>query len=310
MRLSRFMRCAIGLLVAVAPFAGVAAPRTFRVATYNLENYVDADGGGRTAKSAEARAKIREHLKAIAPDVLALQEMGRDSALQELRASLKAEGLDFPHWEHVWGFDTNISVAVLSKFPIVARRPHTNDNFLLTGRRFRVSRGFAEVDLQVDAQYTFTLLTGHLKSRRAIPEADEAEMRLEEAKVLREKIDAALARRPNANLILLGDLNDTYDQPPIKTILGRGRDSLVDLRPSEQNGDNKPNPIPRFNPRNITWTHFYGKEDSYSRIDYIFLSQGMARELVREGTFVFTAANWGVASDHRPVVATFRAEDR
>ena len=32
--------------------------------------------------------------------------------------------------------------------------------------------------------------------------------------------------------------------------------------------------------RNITWTHYYGAEDTYSRIDYILLSPGMAKVLL------------------------------
>ncbi len=109
------------------------------------------------------------------PDVIAFEEMGTPSALQELRSSLKAEGVNYPYWEFVTGWDTNIHVTVLSKFPIVARRPHTNENFLLSGRRFRVSRGFADVDIQVNSNYTFTLMAAHLKSKRPVPEADEAE---------------------------------------------------------------------------------------------------------------------------------------
>ena len=178
---------------------------TFRIAEYNVENYLDQPTETRhVAKSNEAKAKIRESIRAMKPDIISFEEMGTTNALLELRASLKADGLDFPYWEHVSGFDTNIHVAVLSKFPITARRPHTNENFLLDGRRFSVSRGFVEVDIQVNTNYSFTLLGAHLKSKRPVPEADEAGLRLQEAKLLREKVDAILAARPNANLIGTG----------------------------------------------------------------------------------------------------------
>src|SRR5437867_1372173 len=134
---------------------GVPAAEVFRVASYNLNNYLEAASGTRPAKSAESKAKIREGLRLLQADVVALQEMGSTNALLELRDSLKAEGLHYPYWEHVSGFDTNIHVAVLSRFPIVTRQPHTNDAFLLFGRRFQVSRGFAEVDIQVNARYEF-----------------------------------------------------------------------------------------------------------------------------------------------------------
>src|SRR5262249_22974969 len=102
--------------------ANLLAADSFRVATYNLDNYLEEAAGTRPAKTLEAKNKIRESIRALKPDVIALQEMGTTNALLELRDSLKSEGIDFPFWEHVAGFDTNIHVAVLSAFPIVARR--------------------------------------------------------------------------------------------------------------------------------------------------------------------------------------------
>jgi len=297
-----------GCLLLVA----ITSAETFRIAAYNVENYLDKPTETRrNIKSPEAKAKIRETIKAMKPDVLALEEMGELSALLELQDSLKAEGLDLPHYEHVHGWDTNIHVAVLSRFPIVARRSHTNEDYLLNGRRYHVSRGFSEVDIQVNSKYQFTLIGAHLKSRRAVPEADEAEMRFEESKLLREIVDKKLATNPNVNLVVLGDFNDTYDTKGIKEIVGRGKTKLVDTRPAEHNGDDQPNPTnPRYSPRNITWTHYYGVEDSYSRIDYLMLSPGMAKEWVTSETYIPTIPNWGIGSDHRPVLATIEAENK
>jgi endonuclease/exonuclease/phosphatase family metal-dependent hydrolase len=277
---------------------------TFRLATYNVENYLDAATQTRHVKSAESRAKVVEGIIALKPDVLALQEMGQPSALEELRGALKSNGLDLPFSERITGYDTDIHVAILSRFPFAALRPHTNEDFLLDGRRFRVSRGFAEVDIQVSSHYSFTLIAAHLKSKRPIPQADEADLRYEEAKLLRERIDALFATNANINLVVLGDLNDNKDSKPIKEIIGRGRHKLVDTRPTERNGD------AADAMRNIAWTHYYGVEDTYARFDYILVSPGMAREWVRGETYIATIPNWGVGSDHRPLVATFEAEDR
>jgi endonuclease/exonuclease/phosphatase family metal-dependent hydrolase len=242
--------------------------------------------------------------------VLAVEEIGPTNALLELRGALRDEGLDYPYWEHVAGFDTNVFVGILSRFPIVARHPHTNENYLLEGRRYQVSRGFAEVEIRVTPRYSFTLIAAHLKSRRAVPVADEADLREQEAIRLRALIDQRLAAQPGINLIVLGDFNDTPDSPAIKTVIGRGRTRLVDTRPAERNGDMDPNPNPRFPPRNITWTHYYGKEDSYQRIDYLLASPGLARAWDPAGTWVLTLPNWGTASDHRPIRARFFAEVR
>jgi endonuclease/exonuclease/phosphatase family metal-dependent hydrolase len=294
------------LLVALSGSPALADD-TFRIATYNVENYLDQPTESRPQpKSAAAKAKVRESIRALNPDVIALEEMGGLSALMELRGSLKAEGLDFPHWELVSGEDTNVHVAVLSKLPIVARRPHTNEGFLLDGRRLRVSRGFVELDLRAGPDFTFTIIAAHLKSRRPVPEANETDQRLQEAKMLRRIVDKDLVANPNARLVVLGDFNDVKDSDSTKEIIGRGRFKLVDTRPAERNADNAPVANAWFQPRDVTWTHYYGKEDTYSRIDYVLLSPAMARAWDKAGTYVLTQPNWGVASDHRPIVATFR----
>jgi endonuclease/exonuclease/phosphatase family metal-dependent hydrolase len=282
------------------------AADNFRVATYNVENYLDHASGTRPAKSEPAKAKVRESILALKPDVLALEEIGSTNTLIELQSSLQTNGLSLPYWEYVTGYDTNIHVAVLSRFPITARHPHTNDTYLMNGTPFMVSRGFAQVDIAVNTNYTFTLIATHLKSKRPIPAADEADMRLEEAKILRQKINACLAANPNVRLIVLGDLNDLHDSPSVRTVIGsRGKSSLVDTRPAERNGDAEPAANRRLAARNVAWTHFYAKEDVYSRIDYILLSHSFARDWNPAETYVLSLPNWGLASDHRPLVATF-----
>ena len=298
----------IGLIWCVALSATSA--ETFRVATYNVQNYLAAPIGTRPAKSDAAKSKVRESIIATKADVIALQEMGGTNALLELRDNLKRDGADYPFWEHVSATDTNIHVAVLSKFPVVARRSHTNDSFVLFNQRHYVKRGFAEVEVRVSERYQFTLLTAHLKSKLAAFEADEQELRDEEAAILRQKIEAILTARPDANLIVAGDMNDVRDAKPVRTLIAAGRKhALFDTRPAEQNGDDQPNNNPRYPAPQITWTHYYGKEDTYRRIDYILLSKGMTRDWVSGGTYIIKISNWGIGSDHRPIVAEFTMED-
>jgi endonuclease/exonuclease/phosphatase family metal-dependent hydrolase len=279
----------------------------FRVATYNLENYLDEPTETRPAKSQESKVKVQESILAMKPDLLCVQEMGSLTALQGLRAELAAKGLDFAFWEFVTGADTNGHIAILSRFPFVERLTRTNDYFLLNGRRFRVSRGFGEVEVQITARYTLTIIAAHLKSKRPVPQANEEDLRIEEAKLLREEIDHRLAANPRLNLIVLGDLNDHKDSTSTKLVIGRGKHKLIDTRPEEHSNSNEADGTEH---RNVAWTHFFAKEDSYSRIDFILLSPGAAREWVKAGTQVLVMPGWGVASDHRPLVAEFEAEDK
>jgi endonuclease/exonuclease/phosphatase family metal-dependent hydrolase len=290
------------LLLCVA--CGLRAAETVRIAEYNVENYLEVSNGARPAKSPEARTAVRETIRALKPDIIALEEIGGTNALLELQGSLKAEGLDLPYWELVNGSDTNVQVALLSRLPITARRPQTNDFFLLAGRRWRVSRGFAEVDIRVNDRFSFTVMAVHLKSKVPMPEADEADLRLEEAKLLRSKIDARLAANPRLRLVVLGDFNDLQDSEPLRTIIGRGSRELLDARPAERNGDRAADASPVF------WTEHFVKEDVYSRIDYILLSRSLAAEWDRAETFIPVFPNWEAASDHRPLVATFKVDGR
>jgi endonuclease/exonuclease/phosphatase family metal-dependent hydrolase len=296
--------------LSLAATAPAEAPARLRIATYNVENYLDAAAGTRVAKPEASRQRVAEALRLLAADVVAFQEMGGADGLTELQSRLGHLGLDYPHAEIVGGYDTNTQVAVLSRHPIVARRSHADEQFLLRGRRFRTTRGILEIDIQVPPAYRFTLMSVHLKSRRETGSAPQQEIREQEAQVLRRLIDARLRGNPDANLVVLGDFNDTKDSLTVRTIRGRGRTALIDTRPAERNGDTLPAARPAQSPRNVAWTHFFEREDLYSRVDYILVSPGMAREWDPQDTYVLAFPNWGEASDHRPLVATFLARDR
>ena len=310
-KLGRALGCGVVLAVWLA-LAATAGAQVFRVATFNVENYVEEAGSSRPLKPEAARARVCESIVALKPDVIALEEMGSTNALMELQGALKKSGLDLPYWDLLAGHDTNAHLALLSRLVIVARHPHTNETYLLGGRRFFVSRGFMETEIRVNANYKFTLIAGHLKSKLPSEIADEEEWREEEALVLRRIVDARLAANPDERLVVLGDFNDTQDSRAIKSILGRGRTGLFDTRPAERTG---PGTGPQATgaptqARRKTWTDFYAKEDSFSRIDYIFLSHGLERDWRSEETYVLNLPDWGTASDHRPLVAGFMAQER
>jgi len=91
----------------------------------------------------------------------------------------------------------------------------------------------------------------------------------------------------------------------MKEIVGHGKTKLADTRPAERNGDHSSADNFYHEPRNSAWTYFYGRNDTYARIDYILLSPVLKRNWLADETFVPTISNWGVGSDHRPIVASF-----
>jgi endonuclease/exonuclease/phosphatase family metal-dependent hydrolase len=142
------------------------------------------------------------------------------------------------------------------------------------------------------------LLAAHLKSKVPTPEADEEEWRYQEAVALRRLVDEHLASRPEEPIIVLGDFNDVIDSKPMRALIGRGRTALFDTRPTERDGDTN-------GTRHVVWTDYYAKEDVYSRIDYILCSRALKKHWRRDETYVLNLADWGSASDHRPIVAGF-----
>lgn len=275
---------------------------TLTIATYNVETYIDTPFHDLEPKSEISRKAVRDNLRAINADIIALQEIGSTNALFELRSALASEGLAYQHWEWIQGHDTNLHLAFLSRLPILARHPYTNDSFLYAGRRHYVGRGFAEIEIEPSPGARLALISAHLKSKRMVIEADQESLREEEATLLREHVDSFLKLHPQGNLVVLGDLNDTIASRAVRTILGRGRTALFDPRPAERNADIDLVPTGRYPPRRIIWTHYFAKEETYSRLDYILLSQSLRSRVDPAATFLPRLQNWGTASDHRPVV--------
>lgn len=274
----------------------VVAQAAITVATYNVENYLVAnrmvDGVYREAypKPEAEKTAVRKAILAIAPDVLAIEEMGKQPFLEELQRDLKIDGADYPHAVVLDAGDADRHVAVLSKLPFKDVKRHAAVPVTFLGQKDVVKRGVLEVAFATDAG-DLTVFVVHLKSRRT-ERPDDPEgvaQRQAEAEAVR---DLVLARFPDpakAKFIVCGDWNDTRNNKPVKALLKRGGTELGTV-------------LTAADSRGEVWTHFYRTANTYSQIDYLLISAGLKSFVVGDGT-IYDGPGMLDGSDHRPVVA-------
>ena len=296
---SRLLPPLLGLLLAGNLRAGNVV-----VASYNVENYLKMERkvDGKTVPDApkpeQEIAAVIDVVKEINPDILGIVEMGDEKTLDEFRARLKAAGLDYPHKEWVRGTDAARHVALLSRFPIVARNSRDEVPFELNGKQMRVGRGILDVTVKLADNFLLHLVGAHLKSRREVPDLDQVAMRAKEAWYLREHLDKILRANPEEKLLLFGDMNDTKNEYPIKELLGSTRDPLrmKDLFLTDYYG--------------YRWTHYWSSADIYSRIDYLMVSQGLWPDINMDKSGISSSRIWYKASDHRAIFTTIKVPEK
>jgi endonuclease/exonuclease/phosphatase family metal-dependent hydrolase len=151
--------------------------------------------------------------------------------------------------------------------------------------------------VQVTPEYQLRLVGVHLKSKLPSPEG-EALTRRAEAQQVRMHIEQILTTDPEANLLCYGDFNDARNTTTFQEITGpRGTAArLSDLPARDLHGDR--------------WTHYWKAADLYSRIDYLFVSNRLAPEVVKDSATVHRSARWNEASDHRPIYTRILPVDR
>ena len=264
---------------------------------YNLHLYglTDRTGTGRLEpKPAEERAAAVAVIARERPDVLAVQEVGDPSVLAEFRDALARAGLDYPHVEYLQRGQSELNLAVLSRFPFTDRKPHVDDQYTLGQAEVLVLRGFIDVEIEVRPQYRFRLLVAHLKSK-VFHALGQTEMRRNEARLLNKHIRGYLKDRPDINLLVVGDFNDTPSSAALREVMGSQQQYARDLRPPDEVGD--------------VWTYFSPGDDNYSRIDYMLASEGLWPETLVERTRVVRHPLGPLASDHRAILGVFRARE-
>ena len=296
--LRRLLLVLFSVCLAWSQAAGALETGEVVVAAYNLENYlkmerrVDGKKAVDAPKPEEEISAAIEVIGEIHPDILGIVEIGDEPMLDDLQARLKAAGLDYPHKEWVKGADKARHLALLSRFPIVARNSRDDVPFELNGTRTRIGRGILDVTVQLAEDYRLRLVGAHLKSRREVPEFSQEAMRAKEAWFFRDHLNKILEANPEENLLLFGDLNDTKNEYAVKEIIGSAKNPfrMKDLFLTDHYG--------------YRWTHYWATADIYSRIDFLLASPGLLPEINMEKSGISSSRIWYKASDHRAIFST------
>jgi endonuclease/exonuclease/phosphatase family metal-dependent hydrolase len=276
------------------------AEEVLTIATYNVANYNLADrmtdGIYRREypKPEREKAALRQVIHALQAEVLALQEMGPPPFLRELQRDLRREGLDYPFATVLDATGEPRSLAVLSRRPLILDRGHTDFDFVYQQGRETVRRGLLEVQVETAAG-PLTLFVVHLKSRYTEQATDPGarELRAREAVAVRDRIISLFPEEETGRFLILGDFNSPVRERAVQAFLSRGQRTISHVLSAEDS-------------RGERWTHFYEREDAYSRVDHVLVSPALRAAVVNDRARIYDGPGVREASDHRPVVVRLR----
>lgn len=268
-----------------------AAAIPMRVVTWNVENLFDTEDDPDTfdplppPSDADVVRKLNDLEAVLRPlnaDFVALQEVENETILARLAGQMSDLGYD--NYGLVDAFDgRGIDVAYMTRLPLSSSPMVTSH----LGERFPLPDGSDEIFYTRDALEVFVdvgeakvgVIIVHFRSMRDgggdIREAEAAYT----AQIAEARIDSGLS-----NILVVGDLNDIPDSPPLRAILAG---SLVDLTLAV--------------PEDDRWTFTFDR--IRRQFDYILASPQMAAST--SDVIILHGGDVDTASDHQPVAADF-----
>lgn len=297
---------------ALLPGYTYPAGDTVRVATFNLEHFVDAyddpyvsarrESDIDAAAVAEKHRLFAEALRALDADVLSLQEVEGEGLIRSLVDSLVPD-LGYRFVASADDADWYQNVVVLSRLPLgplttfadaVTPIPGEVDD---TGRPEAtdlINHRLFVVDVYARPDYAFALVAAHLKAGRS--ERDEA-WRTGQADLLHAWLGQRFGGANDANVLVAGDLNATPESPSLEALL---------------NADGTRGPVHFTDPLAGTGADSHPADGPVRRLDHVLVSAGIQPEMVPGSARVAmpVVPNPERLSDHLPVVLDLVARDR
>lgn len=297
-------------LFAILPlfsFIFLSPAKEISVMSYNLCNYFVAAETDKP-KGGDSKKALIGMIKSAEPDILFVVELGGEKSLEDLMGNLKSAGCnDYLFSDEMTGEDESRHIGLISKFKPVKLEKKENLFYRIKpkndeGRyaeKVLVQRGFLHAVFEFENGYRLHVVGAHLKSRLNHPRYIQTDMRRYEARLLRYLVNDIQEKEKNANILVVGDFNDTYSSDPVITLRAPDKPferRLYDLRPLDNSG--------------LPWTHWWRSEDIYGRIDYTLASASLLPEINFAKTkTVHLKDSWITASDHRPVFVSINTEN-
>lgn len=280
----------------------LVASDSVRVASINVQNYLLMDRwiDGRWKrdypKPEKEKRALRSMINQVDPDVLLIQEIGDLPFLNELWMDLNVtDGAQFHYSSWMQGSyeEEERHLAVLSKIPFLSVSKHSELSFNYFGELTRPSRGLLELRFSSNQQ-VWTLFNLHLKSKWTEREDDpEANIRREkEARAMRDFIRRKYPPGTNPLYIVAGDFNDHRNTAALRRFTQVNDTELTWMLPCEDQNRH-------------FWTHYYAKQDSYARLDYLLITPAMKNFYRSDSAKIYDGYHTLLASDHRMVYADF-----
>jgi endonuclease/exonuclease/phosphatase family metal-dependent hydrolase len=282
-------------------FSVLCAGKKVRIASYNVKNYLSMDRlvSGRWVedypKPEIENGIVRSIIRRVNPDILALQEIGPPEYLNDLWGDLNNSGIG--HYQNAYWLqgeeDEKRHLALLSRIPFTPKKVFHELEFSYFGKSLRPRRGLMEVEFLTNGK-KWRLFNLHLKSkwteRKDDPQA--ASLREKEARAIRDYIRQNYPPETNPMHLVLGDFNDFKNSAAIRRFQRVNKTTLNHILPCKDT-------------MGYFWTHYYKKQDSYDRIDYIFTSPAMREHTIEGSARVADQLRCLEGSDHRMIYADF-----
>jgi len=291
---------------------------TVRVATWNLEHFVDGhdnpyiDAGRENQPSDTLQRRIdrvASALKRMDADLVVLQEAESEAFLQHISRNRLADlgyrfatSTESPTWY--------MNVVLLSRYPLGVVRNYADVITPIEGQRADNGEPDAQsltnhrlwmATVRIGPDETWSVVGAHLKAGRS---AEDRGWRIGQIRFLHTELARLTANRPDAPVLVAGDLNALADSPELRFLLNNPERPAPD---SLQPGDT-PRRVQLTDPLAGRPTPTHPSDDPTRQLDYLLPNTALADRLVTGSVRVarpLSPDSMAATSDHLPVVGAF-----